>query len=200
MGGAEQVVVALAVLEPEDAVAVLGPAAGGLVGLAGQQRGEQQLLGADRVHLVADDVLDLAQHPQAQRQPGVDAGRGAADVAGAHEEPVARHLGVRGVLAQGADEQAGHTQDHGREGYLCDGVARTRVNLPDSSRGEDPMRRLLTTTTALFATAALLLARRAANAGVVGHHRRSSRGPSRADRTSSARTSAARRSSTATSR
>ena len=84
MGRAEQVVVALAVLEPEDAVAVLGPAAGRLVGLAGQQRGEQQLLGADRVHLVADDVLDPAQHPQAQRQPGVDAGRGAADVAGAH--------------------------------------------------------------------------------------------------------------------
>ena len=73
VGGAEQVVGALAVLEPEDAVAVLGPAAGGLVGLAGQQRGEQQLLGADRVHLVADDVLDPAQHPQAQRQPGVDA-------------------------------------------------------------------------------------------------------------------------------
>ena len=45
--GAEQVVAALAVLEPEDAVAVLGPAAGRLVGLARQQRGEVQLLGAD---------------------------------------------------------------------------------------------------------------------------------------------------------
>ena len=106
VGGAEQVVVALAVLEPEDAVAVLGPAPGRLVGLAGQQRREQQLLGADRVHLVADDLLDLAQHAQAERQPGVDAGRGPADVAGADQEAVARHLGVRRVIAQGADEEA----------------------------------------------------------------------------------------------
>ena len=110
--GAEQVVVALAVLEPEDAVAVLRPAAARLVGLAGQQRGEGQLLGADRVHLLADDRLDVAQHPQAQRQPGVDARRGAADVAGADQQPVAGHLGVDGVLAQGADEQGGHPEDH----------------------------------------------------------------------------------------
>ncbi len=89
VGRAEQVVGALAVLEPEDAVAVLGPPVGRLVGLLGQQRRERQLLGADAVHLLADDVLDLAQHLQAQRQPGVDAGRGAADVAGADEEPVA---------------------------------------------------------------------------------------------------------------
>ena len=115
MRGAEQVVGALAVLEPEDAVAVLGPAAGRLVGLARQQRRELQLLGADRVHLLADDPLDVAQHPQAQRQPGVDAGRGPPDVAGAHQQPVARHLGVRRVLPQGAHEQARHPQDHARK-------------------------------------------------------------------------------------
>ena len=59
---AEQVVGALAVLEPEDVVAVVGPAAGRLVGLARQQRREVHLLGADRVHLLADDPLDVAQH------------------------------------------------------------------------------------------------------------------------------------------
>ncbi len=62
----EEVVVALAVLEAEDAVAVLGPAPGGLVGLAGQQRGEEQLLRADGVHLLAHDPLDAAQHLQAR--------------------------------------------------------------------------------------------------------------------------------------
>ena len=83
VGRAEQVVGALAVLEAEDVVAVLGPAAARLEGLLGQQRGEEQLLGADGVHLLADDALDVAQHAQAEGQPGVDAGADAADVAGA---------------------------------------------------------------------------------------------------------------------
>jgi hypothetical protein len=58
VGRAEQVVGALAVLEPEDVVAVLGPPASRLVGLLGQQRGEEQLL-ADLVHLFADDRSTL---------------------------------------------------------------------------------------------------------------------------------------------
>ena len=113
--GAEQVVAALAVLEPEDVVAVLGPAAGRVVGLAGQQRREVHLLGADRVHLLADDPLDVAQHPVAQRQPGVDARRGAADVAGADQQPVARDLRVGGILSEGAQEQGRHPHDHARK-------------------------------------------------------------------------------------
>ena len=112
VGGSEEVVGALAVLEPEDVVAVVRPAVARLVGLLGQQRGEQQLLGADRVHLVADDLLDLAQHPQPQRQPGVDARRGAADVARTHQQPVARDLRVVGVVTQRTNEQGRHPQDH----------------------------------------------------------------------------------------
>ncbi len=69
----EQVVVALAVLQPEHAVAVVGPATGRLVRLARQQGGEVHLLRADRVHLLPDDLLDVAQHLIAQRQPAVDA-------------------------------------------------------------------------------------------------------------------------------
>ena len=118
MGGAEQVVGALAVLEPEDVGAVVVPAAGRLVGLAGQDRGERQLLGAHVVHLLADDGLDLAEHPQAQRQPGVDARRGAADVAGADQQAVARDLGVVGVVTQRAHEQGRHAEEaasHGRK-------------------------------------------------------------------------------------
>ncbi len=107
---AEQVVGTLAVLEPEDAVAVVGPAVGRLVGLAGQQRGELQLLGADGVHLLAHDLLDLAEDAQAERQPRVDAGGGATDVAGAHEQPVAGHLRVDGILAKRPHEQRRHPQ------------------------------------------------------------------------------------------
>ncbi len=125
--GPEQVVAALAVLEAEDAVAVRRPAVAGLVGLAGQQRRERQLLGADRVHLLADDPLDVAQHPQAQRQPGVDARRGAADVARADQQPVARHLRVDGVLAERADEQLGEAHDHGPKA-TCGGRAREAVS------------------------------------------------------------------------
>ncbi len=115
--GAEEVVAALAVLEPEDVGAVVGPPVRRVVGLLGQQRGERQLLGAHVVHLLADDGLDPAQHPQAERQPGVDAGRGAADVAGADQQAVARDLGVVGVVAQGAHEQGRHAEDsgHGRK-------------------------------------------------------------------------------------
>ena len=40
------------------------------------------------------------QHPDAQRQPGVDARRSAPDVPGADQQPVAGHLGVGGILAQ----------------------------------------------------------------------------------------------------
>lgn len=110
--GSEQVVGALAVLEPEQAVAVLGPAAGLLVRLARQQRGELDLLRPDRVHLLAHHGLDVAQHAQAQRQPGVPARGDAADVAGADQQLVAGHFGVGRVLAQGAKEQRRHPGDH----------------------------------------------------------------------------------------
>ena len=112
VGGAEQVVGPLAVLEPEDVGAVVGPPTGGVVGLLGQERRERQLLGAHRIHLLADDRLDVAQHPQPERQPGVDARRRATDVAGTDEELVARHLGVVRVVAERAHEEVGHPQDH----------------------------------------------------------------------------------------
>ena len=112
MRGAEQEVVAPAVLQPEEVGAVLGPAAGRLVGLAGQQRREVHLLRAHRVHLLADDALDVAEDPEAQRQPGEPAGRGPPDVAGADEQPVARDLGVGRVVTQGPQEQGRHPQQH----------------------------------------------------------------------------------------
>ena len=114
VGRPEQVVVALAVDEPEDVDAVLAPATGRLVGLTRQQRGEEQLLRPDGVHLLADDRLDPAQHLEAERQPGVDARADPPDVAGPHEQLVARDLGVRRVLAKGSQEQGRHAHGHGR--------------------------------------------------------------------------------------
>ena len=72
---------------------------------SGWRIGSTRLLRAGAVHLLAHDLLDLAQHAVAERQPRVDAGRDAADVARSDEEPVAVDLGVGGVVAQRAQEQ-----------------------------------------------------------------------------------------------
>ena len=112
VGGGEQVVGALAVLQTEDAVAVGLPAATRLVGVAGQERREQHLLRAGRGHLLADDALDVGPHPQAERQPREHTRGLATDVAGADEQPVAGHLGVDGILAEGADEELAETGGH----------------------------------------------------------------------------------------
>ena len=112
MGGCQQHVCTLAVLEAEEVIAVLVPAVGCLVGFAGQQCGEVNFLRTDGVHLFADDVLDLAQYLQAQGQPGVHAGGCAADVTGADQQLVAGDLSVYGVLAQSAHEEVGKAKYH----------------------------------------------------------------------------------------
>jgi hypothetical protein len=114
---AKQVVVAAAVLKPEYAVAVFGPAIGHLIRRLGQQCGKQNLLSANGIHFVAHDLLDLAQHPQAQGQPAVEPRADRADVAGPDQQLVAGHLGVGRVVTQGAQEQLGHAGDHSRTPY-----------------------------------------------------------------------------------
>ena len=69
-----------------------------------QQRAEE-LLAADRVHLLADDLLDLAVDPPAERQVRPEAGADLADEAAAHEQLVADRLRVGRVLAQGRKEE-----------------------------------------------------------------------------------------------
>jgi hypothetical protein len=115
VGGREQVVVATTVLKPEQAVAVFGPPVGHLIRSPWEQRGEQNLLSANGIHLVADDTLDPAQHPQPEWQPAVQPRPDWADVAGPDQQLVARHLGVGRVVAQGAQEQLGHAGDHRRQ-------------------------------------------------------------------------------------
>ena len=135
VGGAEEEVVAPAVLEPEEVGPVLGPPVGRLVGLARQQRGEVHLLRAHRVHLLADDALDVAEDPEAQRQPGEPAGRGPPDVAGPDEQPVAGHLRVGRVVAQGPKEQGRHPQQHGDIVGL---PADTAITCPPALRRASP--------------------------------------------------------------
>src|SRR5262249_36402632 len=84
-----------------------------LVRFARQQRRERYLLRPDRGHLLAYDRRDPVEHELAQWQPCVPTRRDAADVPGAYQQTVARHLGVRRILAERADEQVRHAQQHG---------------------------------------------------------------------------------------
>ena len=116
VGGRQHEVGAFAVLHPEDVVAVLRPSAAQLERLAGEQGREVDLLEPLAVHLFAHDPLDVSKHDPAERQPGEPARGGTADVAGAHEQAMARHLGIGRVLAEGAEEQ-GRQAEHGLGGY-----------------------------------------------------------------------------------
>ncbi len=94
MRRAEVVVAAFAILQAQQGVAVQVPAAGLFEELGGQQRGQQHLFGAGRYDLGAHDRLDLAQHPDPERQEAVDARTDAAHIAGAEQEDVALAGGV----------------------------------------------------------------------------------------------------------
>ena len=72
VGHREHQVGAAAVLELEQLVDVV--AAGALPQLRRLQHRHQHLLRADRVHLLADDLLDLAVRPPAGRQEGPQPG------------------------------------------------------------------------------------------------------------------------------
>ena len=211
MGRPEQVVGALAVLEPEDVrrrtrSSGRSPRRARAAAAPGSAPPGRRSRPSPRGRCARPCAA-----PAAQRQPGVDAGRGAADVAGADQQPVARHLGVRRVLAQGAHEQARHPQDHaekgtgGAVGRLRRGFARqpdfcsmcvSRGDRPHDSKGRvdappvpSPGRRRHRRGRGRFLTATPAIAKPAM-------HPDARRPPPRR-RTSPARTSRARRSSTA---
>ena len=76
-----------------------------------RKRRHQEFDGAGADLLLAHDLLDLLQHPKAQRQPGVDPRRLLPDQAGAKHELVRDDLGVRRRLFEGGKEVA--RQAHG---------------------------------------------------------------------------------------
>ena len=112
MGGAEQHVIAPAVLQPKQVLPVLGPAIGGLIGVAGQQGGESHLLGPGDLHLLPENSLDLLHHFQAERQPRVHPRCDATDVARPDQPPMAGDLGICRVFTQGPNEQLAEASYH----------------------------------------------------------------------------------------
>jgi hypothetical protein len=100
---------ALAVVQLEQLVDAV--AARALPQLGGQQDRHQQLVPADRVHLLAHDSDDPLVHAPAGGHPRPQPGADLADQAGAHHQLVRHRLGVGGRLALGGQEvlgQPGH--------------------------------------------------------------------------------------------
>ena len=75
--------------------------------LAREEGREQELLGADLVHLVADDARHLLAAPPPEGEQRVEARRELAHEAAAHQQLVAHRLGVGRVVAQRRDEGLG---------------------------------------------------------------------------------------------
>ena len=75
----------------------------------------QQFDGAGAVLLLAHDLLDLLQHPQPERQEGIDAGRLLPHHAGAQHQPVGDDLGLLRGLSQNRQEVAGQAHRKSRE-------------------------------------------------------------------------------------
>src|SRR5467141_2508799 len=100
---------ALAVLQAEHVLAHHRPAARLLPDLTRVQRGQVELLPADRVHLRTNDLRDLEDGALPERQDGVDAGGELADVTGTDQELVRGHQRVRRHLLEGRGEGPGHS-------------------------------------------------------------------------------------------
>ena len=107
----------LAVADLQQLAAEFLPASGFFPQLARLDRGHQHLDGAGAIHFLADDVLDLAQHAQAERRPGVQAGGELADHAGAQHQPMADDLGIAGGFLRGIQVELGqaHSAGFGRQ-------------------------------------------------------------------------------------
>ena len=82
------------ILEAQEFRTVLLPTARFLPQFGRLHCRHRQLDGPRSIHLLANDRLDLAQHAQADRHPGVDAARQTFDHPGAQHELVADDLGV----------------------------------------------------------------------------------------------------------
>ena len=101
----EHEVAAVAIFQMEDLGNVVAPALLPELGRRDQRR--QHLLRADRVHLLADDLDDLLVDSPAQRQQREEPGADLAHVAAAHEQAMARRLGVGGIVAERRDVELG---------------------------------------------------------------------------------------------
>ena len=133
MGRADAEIAFMAVLQTQQLGTEVAPASGLLPQLGGLDGGHQDLLGAGRVHLLANDGFDLSQHAHAERQPRVETGREQADQARPEHQPVADDLGLRRRFPASS-----------REACACIALAR----LPGTVTERNSCRRLRGTRTA----------------------------------------------------
>jgi hypothetical protein len=94
--GTEQEVALVAILDLEELGAELFPAAGLLPELGGDDVRQVALERAGAVHLLAHDLLGLAQRDEAERQPAVDAGAQLLDHPGAEHQLLADDIRLGG--------------------------------------------------------------------------------------------------------
>ena len=105
VGRPETEVPLVTIPDPQQLRPVLLPAAGLLPELGGLNGGHEHLERARRVHFLANDVLDLAQHPHPEGEPGVETRREGPDEPGTQHQPMADDLRVRGRFLDGGEER-----------------------------------------------------------------------------------------------
>ena len=77
--------------------------------LNGLDDGHEDFLRAGGVHLLTDDVLDLAHGAQGHREVGIDTRGDLRDETGADEEAMPRCVSIGRVIPQSLAEHLGHT-------------------------------------------------------------------------------------------
>ena len=132
VGRPVQHIALMAVTDAQHLLAVILVPAALTPQLRGLDRGHQHFLRAGRVLLLAHDAFDVLQHAIAERQPGVDAGRGLPHQTGTQHQPMRGDLRLGGRLLHGRDEAA--RQAH-REGNPSGCEPRT---LPGGGRSRHP--------------------------------------------------------------
>ena len=106
--GAQHELATMTVVKAHKLLAIGIDTAGLTPQLGIDHNGHHELLGAGGVHLVAHDVLDLADRAPCERQIGIQAGGLLADHAGAKQQAMARKLGVGRILFERRSIQLRH--------------------------------------------------------------------------------------------
>ena len=125
IGRAVEHLALVAVADAQHLLAVDLVAAAFLPDLGRLDRGHQELERAGAVLFLAHDLLDLAQHPEPERQPRIDAGARLANHAGPQHQPVRDDFRFLRIVAQERQEIAAETH-----GQLLRALGRMRVAPP----------------------------------------------------------------------
>ena len=102
---------AVSVLEPRQLRPDRVEATAGLPDVGRVDDRHLDLLAADPVHFLADDLLDPLVDPEPERQQRVNPRPELTDVARPDEQPVGRHFRVGGIVAERSEEEL--AQAHG---------------------------------------------------------------------------------------